>query len=319
MDEILNIFNTTPAFDYSGIQLVLPPGNISIPADLFGQSRITGNIDIDGNINFNLIDIHPDAFRSSKQFDLSLSPYYQGLEINMRNLNANLLDLSFLADFDKLSSILFDSVQGLEVSLTTLPLLSQTRRIHFRKCTGPLEAVRSGIVLNAPEGLTHFTVSTPNGMTEEEVDEMLEWIYPTSNSTLVYLDISRNNMSIIPEQLQSFEPIKDLDFSYNRMNMTLKTNAINISGEYSPDWTDGNTYVTLFSSGVENMEAGVFQGNYTTARVNLDGNYLTRFEAEVFQLMVEQMVRSPILWAYVSLYKSNVKFFMAYLTFGTFL
>lgn len=121
MADVATAFQSKPALDIHRLTLGIRPEGDSIPADLLGKSRITFYLAISlaEKGSTPVITIDTDASRSSKN-----SLQYVSLgDSRDGGLDTSQMDLDFLADFTSVSTMLFNKVLNLKMSLPTLPFL----------------------------------------------------------------------------------------------------------------------------------------------------------------------------------------------------
>ena len=125
MEEIKIVFSRISPpieIDYLTLYIRPPPGD-SIPADLLGQSRVRGELEIIGQYDLPpLLRVDPNAFRSSSDSLQSIS---------FSRLDSRLLDFGFLSGFRNLSELSISVVTNLYRSLPTLPALPALTTLYF--------------------------------------------------------------------------------------------------------------------------------------------------------------------------------------------
>lgn len=148
--DVAAAFRTKPALDVSELYLYIRSEGDSIPADLLGQSRLTGKLEIEGSSK-SLLTVDSNAFRSSRNSSLS--------DVDLYNLDASRMDFEFLNnDFYNLSYLYFNGLSNLDKSLLTLPNLTALTSLYFYDNIDMNNAFTdSALKCN---GLKYFTIET---------------------------------------------------------------------------------------------------------------------------------------------------------------
>ena len=144
--------------------------------------------------------IHPEAFRSSRYFAVRFRFHYCDL---------SLLDFAFLTGFTQLRYLQFED--SLNVNLNTLPLLLPSLEfIRIVKCSGLNEWHTFPSLIR---GLQKLTLEH-TALTDGDCARILDWIISgPSNDTLIGLDLSRNNLTRIPQQIKVLQNLKKIILS----------------------------------------------------------------------------------------------------------
>ncbi len=303
MEEVKSMFSSlAPIYIRQLVLNIRNPGDF-IPADLLGSSRVTllviiTDASLDDPNTLSLIKIDPNAFRSSNQSLLTLE---------MSNFDHSRLNFNFLTDFGGISELRIKSSTNLDKSIPTLPAeLPSLTQLHFTNTSGLKEAFQTAGNFESLKcnGLTFFNVED-SFIDTNSMGNLLEWILPSSNLTLVSLYFGKNEIESIPNQVSSFKGIQDLNIQYNRVDMTIGNNSIFIIYKLR------DCYIQLVETRITSVESGAFQGNniayytklcccklicirftkgdYRACSLGLRSNSLTRFEEGVFKNVLQDL------------------------------
>lgn len=248
MDEVKAVFSRTAPIDILYLYLYVRPTGDYIPADLLGGSTVSYHLELNSNSNLNypLLEVDPNAFRSSKD-TLML--------FDMWNLDISLLDLSFLADFQKVSSLNFDSIAHLGLSLPTIPSLPALRGLYIYHSTGLDEISQAGENHLKGNGLEEFFVQSSD-LDANVIAQLLDWILLNSAQSLKSAFIDNNRMESIPPQLSSFQKLDAIYIRNNNEDLTIPNNSFFVIAN-----STNYVYMDLSSSRVVRVESAAFQGN----------------------------------------------------------
>lgn len=255
MDDVKTIFSQLASpVDINQLTLYIQSSGDSIPADLLGQSRVTNMLSLvrpsSSYVN-TTITVDSNAFRSSKDTLQS---------IKIKYLDASQLDFNFLEGSTTILSLDFTNVSNLGGILTTLPSIPTLTILKIDSSAG----------LN--EGFSNTNLQT-NGLTEFEavnceldnmgMDQLLNWVLPSSTNTLLSVSIGSNRLASIPRQLKSFQKLEFIDIKHNKVDLNIPANSFNMqdNGRFNN--------LMLYSSRVKGLEAGAFQGMYVIRVVSL--------------------------------------------------
>jgi len=245
MEDIKSVFtNLTSPISIYQLNLYIQDSGDSIPADLLGQSQVINALSLQRRpfgTTYLPLTIDPNAFRSSKT---SLQ------SIEMKYLDASLLNLNFLEGFQNLRELEFNFDINLDQTVRTFPALPSLTVLSFYNSTGLNNAFQSGALQS--RGLT--TLGTFNcDLVDDGMAQLLNWILPSSTLTLEELSIGSNRFGTIPRQIGSFDKLKTISIDDNIVDLAIPRNSFNIG--------DGNNSISISSSRVVNVESGAFQGN----------------------------------------------------------
>ena len=84
---------------------------------------------------------------------------------------------------------------------------------------------------------------------------MLEWVLPSSNQTLKYLNINGNRMESIPSQLSSFQSLQSINVYSNQVELVIPKDSFYIPGDGIITRT-----INLQSSQVIRVDSNAFKG-----------------------------------------------------------
>ncbi len=247
----------SPPIDIDDLKLYIRQSSgETIPADLLGQNRVTRALMINGPVDTKpLIRVDPNAFRSSINSLQSVS---------IIELDSRLLDFGFLVGFQNVSELNIRAVTDLYRSLPTLPALPSLTKLTFFQEPSLNTAFGSAGVnffLNC-NGLISLTVYNC-AMDDIGMDQLLEWIMPSSSKTLKSFDTSSNLMRNIPIRLNSFEKLQYVNIydsaPETTSTMMITSNIFNFDGELVNGMEPS---ISLRSNKIDTVESNAFQGNF---------------------------------------------------------
>jgi len=95
------------------------------------------------------------------------------------------------------------------------------------------------------------------------MDQLLEWIMPSSSKTLKSFDTSSNLMRKIPIRLNSFEKLQYVNIydsaPETTSTMMIPSNTFNFDGELVNGMEPS---ISLRSNKIDTVESNAFQGNF---------------------------------------------------------
>ena len=251
IDEVKAVFEKTVPFEMEIFTLIIPSSATAfIPSAIIGSNKVMQlKIQGDDTLNpfYTAVDIDPNAFSGAESLLGGLSMYY--LDLSRFNFN-------FLNGFGGFYELRIEKSTNLE-SILTLPELYALRNIFIIATTGLKETFQSPI--NPADSLKcnglNFLRVEDSLLDRNSMSNLLEWVLPSSRSTLVSLYFGSNEIETFPNQVSSFEKLQDIYTQYNRVNMTMGTNSMNIT------YQGRDCYLQMVSTGIVSIESGAFQGN----------------------------------------------------------
>ncbi len=238
-----------------------------------------------------------DAFRSSSQ---SLSV------LSIEKCDLSRLDWSFLTGFNNLAQLSIQYSSNLHQTFATLPSLPSLIQFDLYSVTDLNQLVTFPRLTSG--GIVSSSIHYNYDLGDEAMSRILDWLLPTSASTMNSLSLSANTLTVIPRQIRNFTNLESLSI-YNNLAPILSVS----SGSFNLPKIKG---LYLDNSIISSIEAGVFQGkilklwfyylkrsaavttlfhvkgDFSTAYVELYRNNITRFEAGVFRTMLRKMASS---------------------------
>lgn len=259
MKEVKIVFNKTdPPIDFELLSLSPDRSDedFVIPADLLGHNRVIWKLRLQGNSqSFQLLKVHPNAFRSS-------SNTLQNLDVS--SLDASHLNFKFLKGFQNVREIAFSNVSNLELSLPTLPPMPALKDLYInyfqRIKSGDLNKkwrFENNSISLQGNGLNKLVLSGTSELNQNGLVQLLDWILPSSRQTLRELSLPNGaKIESIPRKLSSFKRLEKLTIENSKVNMTIPSRSIYMSSD------GGKRPVTiqLTSNRVVRVESGAFQG-----------------------------------------------------------
>lgn len=243
-EDIYEAFHdpTVNATDIYGFTyLVRDLDELSLPADLLGEHRITGLLSIrwwSSNAEVPLV-VDIDAFNSSAESLHSLS---------IQGFNARRLDWEFMNGFANLSTLTIYDMSKMESFSSQQTLTSPLGSITVRGCSG---------LTGFPEMLPNVTRVdvSDNGLDDKAASTILRRLFVVNN-TLSELDMSNQPLTAIPEELKAFNALKFVNFKWT--NVTYLPTASFVSPFYFQS-------LSLEQSNVTYVESGAFQGKWRSS------------------------------------------------------
>ena len=228
------------------LELFVDPKNLEIPANLLSRHFVMNKMFIlCENIGTQKLKIHPDAFRSSRNF----SRY---VRISWCDLMG--LDFFFLKDFAYLEHlVLYYNAQFSLAEWLTLPTttLSNCANFDIFSSTGVDDWATFPVLI---QGLITMDISS-NKISDLAVDRILQWILDSpSISTLKKMDISYNELTEIPKKLLLFENLQEIDISFNPIDGIIR------AGSFKSFLTSKSYVLNLEMMGINKIEPGTFIG-----------------------------------------------------------
>ena len=193
-DQYYDLFQyKTPAdIDVIGIRGLTP--TLTVPKDIIFEHRVINQINLDCNYSYveqqYSTTIHPEAFRSSRNFTMRMSIHYCDLIM---------FNFSFLDGFTKLEDLLFSDC--INFHLLNLPQLPNLLSVRVYNCTGlnnwtdfPMLKIRLKTL-----------VLIDNQLSNDDANRILHWISKSpSYRTLTWLILAKNKLTQIPSEVKSF-------------------------------------------------------------------------------------------------------------------
>lgn len=175
-----------------------------IPADLFGESYINGELYLDGPYNtfdFTLLTIDPNAFR----YSIATLNYFFMAAVDMARL-----DFQFLAGLQTLATLGFSQCLNLIRSLRILPSFPTLRSIEFGDSTGLDKVAFNNMPALQTNELVSFSLNYCY-LDEDSVAQLMDWILPSSSQSLKELIITYHRMESSPIQFGSFRNLENVE------------------------------------------------------------------------------------------------------------
>ncbi|EFX80441.1 hypothetical protein DAPPUDRAFT_103482 [Daphnia pulex] len=186
-------------------------------------------------------------------------------------------DMQFLADFSVLNTLRFENTLNLQV-IESLPSLPALKKLIISGCTG-LEDEKVAFPDLTPARLQRLYLNG-NGLSDETANGILVSVGSSSSaSSLQELILANDGLTRIP-RIASFSKLSVYDVSYN---------VVPFMSQLTLDFGAVVTLVSLKSNSLTAIEGGAFQGDFTSAQVNLENNNLSEFRSDVFLSMLQQM------------------------------
>ena len=235
--------STTPV-EFQQILIIPLQENPFIQEDIFVNHRVTDTIELSGHSHFPeqvRLEIHSEAFRSSRNFTKQVKIYSCDLEM---------LNFAFLTDFCQLTDLLIKN--SINVRMSNFPQLPSLMNLQIIQCTG----LNGWIEFPRSISSLEYINLQGNGLNDERMYAILEWILKSpSSDTLNRLDISFNKLTRIPIQLKSFAMLTRIylnnqqnpGFGFVKLTLSLTAplafldlSSCNITG-FHPDSFKGST------------------------------------------------------------------------------
>lgn len=216
---------------------------INIYEDLLGIHSVTEYIDI--NCSKNRLTIHSHAFRLSGR---------STRELKIISCDLNSTDLGFLSSFERLSWLTFKYCDHFDLALwsNSAPLLTNLNDLSIIESS---DLNKWNMFPHLTRGLLLVTLSG-NGIGNDAMDRILQWISSFSASTLYSLGISYNNLTRIPPLVSSFNELSSLDMMGQEEPGlgSLPSGALKLSPSLEFH------RLNLLDCGITTIEPGAFQG-----------------------------------------------------------
>jgi len=163
---------------------------------------------------------------------------------------------SFIEGFDQLEKLKFQYNINVVRTFTTLPsslpALNEVTCYYSSGLNGEWQSTNNAI-LQSRVGLTKIDFFRCD-LNDRGMAQFIDWVLPSSNESLKTFTIYQDaQVSSIPQQLSSFKSITDFQLAFNRVDLTLTSNSIFISGINS-------SKVDLEQSNVILVESDAFKG-----------------------------------------------------------
>lgn len=188
--------------------------------------------------------IAKDAFNSTKN-------YTSRIELSKLYLEDS--NLSFLEGFTKVSSLLLLSLPDMEKVLPTFPRnLPMMSALSFDSCLG-WNSMSNNLLpmVNAGE-LIRLDIIRSVDLTDNAMDDVMEWVITSFHSSLRSLYIYSNNLTRIPLQIEFFDRL-NLFSMKNNLFPQIPAGSIKFK---SNDMRE----IDISSCGVRTIEPGAFEG-----------------------------------------------------------
>ena len=234
------------AINVENIDIRIPSTDLVIPANLLAGHKVKNEI------TFHAISISSQKIRISPEAFLSSQNYIRIVKLNFFDLSG--LDFFFLKNFKELVELIFN--RNLNINLVlwdTLPPLNSLRSLNIYFCTGLNTWNQFPQLVN---GLTQLAL-LGNNMDDFVTNRILQMILQSSENTLEYLNLERNELTEFPSRhIQSFKRLKWIYAGFNpSMFTTVKTGSFDFLSNSSIK------EIFLVSTGIETIEPGAFPGS----------------------------------------------------------
>lgn len=181
--------------------------------------------------------VDAEAFASTKQST-------NRFEINHCDLSK--LNLTFLADFNEITSFNLINSTHVHLALPSLPKLRNlTSWFGISYCSGLNELRDYPPPLAAGLGVLYLTKSEMN---DDAMDRMLDWILSSSKDTLWAIHMNDNHLTRMPKQLSSFTQLSTVHADGNAISV-VSTDSVVFTGS------------TLISLSLHNCKIELIQPN----------------------------------------------------------
>lgn len=241
--SVADVFQRTTPANLTDFIIYLNEIALAVPMDFLNNHQVTRQIYFRGNNT--LLRIDPDAFRSSKATVTSVKFEY---------CDTSRLDFDFLSGFENLSELNFKKVVNVG-------------KANWASFPSPLPHLNS-FTIEGSEGLNEWNTFPQlsqgleniwlrsNDVGDLGLDGILNWTLKYSSNTLLNLDLSNNDITRFPWQLQDTSNIPNLKYtqldSQKRGIPFLPTHCLNIS---TTPYT-----VNLIFNKIAKIQEGAFQG-----------------------------------------------------------
>lgn len=202
-------------------------------------------------------------------------------QVTIQYCDFSLLNLAFLEGFNSLTSLVLTSNINVHRAFATLRPLPSLQTLNLYNSKGLNEAnwnYPSPLV----KGLTDLDCGA-NGLENAAATRLLNWLSlsPSTNTLkLVYLD--SNSLTQVPSGIGNFLNLSAIDLAYNQISRIPKG---------SLSFTSPVQRLNLNGNQINTIAADSFNGDFSNARVQVQNNKLTRFEASAFQNILIQMTK----------------------------
>ena len=221
------------------LHLLLPPDGTFLPADLLSNHQITSKIIIIcKDFISQRINIHQDAFRSSRNF---IS------EFKIFACDSKGFDFLFMKDFRNMKSVEFNWNSNLHLAnWTSFPLLSSLTHFYIYDSNGLDEWTQFSFFHNR---LSYFAMYN-NYVGDECTSRILSWLLESpSAETLEVLILQDNGLTKIPEEILFFKNLKIIALNNNCIT--------NIHRKSFHSWPEVGLNLAL--NDIESIEDGAFE------------------------------------------------------------
>ena len=246
LSVIAQAFKEPVGWNLTSIALIIPPTDEFIPANLLGGNVVQHGLELEcQHSGSQRLTIHPDAFKASRNFVLS---------IKVKGCDLSGFNFSFLKHFCRLEALRF------------------TKNANFHRAAWitfpPLPALHYFQVLNMQlDQWAHFPVLV-NGLKtvdlggnligNEAMDRILQWLLDSpSAKTLNVLNIVHTLLTEVPQKITSFKNFLELFMGQNPIT-TIRSGSIIANANVSDAANFG--IIALHSCNIDAIEPGSFQG-----------------------------------------------------------
>lgn len=250
-NEVQRVFRQTNLPALSSINLIARRYiDTFIPEDVLVNKRTIELIieyPIDSILNSSKLQVHPNAFRSTKNFTKTFILDF---------IDCTLLDFDFLSGFMKLTTLTIANIINIEYCLSTLPSLPSLITLNIQYSSVVNEIAHFPKLVN---GLKKFSFYGNENfqktiLNDETADRMMNWLLLSSAKTLEELTITENKrITKVPHQISSFPSLRKLWLSNNSISI-IKTGEFTFSSPVS--------VLNIWGNGIKEIEPGAFQGKY---------------------------------------------------------
>ena len=193
-DQYYDLFkHKTPAdIDLIGIRGLTP--TLSVPKDIIWEHRVMNQITLGCDYRYvkqqYSTTVHPEAFRSSRNFTMRIS-------IHLCDLT--MFDFSFLYGFSNLIDLIISDCNNFH--LHNLPHLPNLLALMVYNCKGLNNWTDFPIMKSGLEVLTLIE----SELSDDDANGILRWISKSpSYGTLTWLRLAKNKLTQIPSEVKSF-------------------------------------------------------------------------------------------------------------------
>ncbi|KAK4009002.1 hypothetical protein OUZ56_014130 [Daphnia magna] len=259
----LDLFSLSPGVDSGDV--------IQLPADVLSEKSVDRlGISCSTLAGPLVLEIHPDAFRSSA---------HQMGHFEIAGCDFSRLDFQFLADTTSLISLSL----GPGLNFRGFPRLPFLARVTSLRIYNYLDfRYWNQIAGRFPFLESLFLDGTQLG--DRLINKLVSSIAssPTGRHSLTQLSLWENRLSRVPEHLSSLKKLSYVNLFGNAIRFLAK-------GSFAFNSEIKVTFLILTRNSLERIEPGAFQGDFSEAIIYLDYNHLTRFDSAVYQKVLEQM------------------------------